>query len=37
MGSLPQIQKPPKEYKDPQEALFTPPSGKVFSWLTPEG
>jgi hypothetical protein len=30
MASPPQTQKPPKGYKNPSEAFFTPPSGKFF-------
>jgi hypothetical protein len=30
IGSPPQIQKPPKGYRNPSEASFTPPSGKFF-------
>jgi hypothetical protein len=30
MGSPPQIQKPPKGYRNPLKAFFTPPSGKFF-------
>jgi hypothetical protein len=29
-GSSPQAQKPPKGYKNPLKASFTPPSGKFF-------
>jgi hypothetical protein len=30
MRSPPQIQKPPKGYRNPLKAFFTPPSGKFF-------
>jgi hypothetical protein len=30
MGSPPQTQKPPREYRNPLKAPFTPPSGKFF-------
>jgi hypothetical protein len=30
MRSPPKTQKPPKGYKNPSEAFFTPPSGKCF-------
>jgi hypothetical protein len=30
IGSPPQTQKPPKGYRNPSKAYFTPPSGKFF-------
>jgi hypothetical protein len=37
MGSLLKTQKPPREYEDSLEAVYSVPSGKIFSSLTPEG